>query len=121
MNRTELQNYIEETYGTKGESLWAKYPTYMVFRHNSNRKWFAAIMDIPREKLGLSGTNLIQVADVKCDARMIGSFRQEPGIYPGYHMNKANWITVVLDGTVEDEKIKFMIDMSYDLTKGGRR
>lgn len=78
-------------------------------------------MDIPREKLGLSGADLIQVMDLKCDARLIGSFRQEPGIYPGYHMNKAHWITVVLDGTVEDDKIKFLIDMSYDLTKGGRR
>ena len=51
MNRTKLQTYIEETYGAIGECLWAKYPTYMVFRHNSNRKWFAAIMEIPKEKL----------------------------------------------------------------------
>ena len=112
-----LQSYIEETYGAVGENLFAKYPSFRVFRHSSNRKWFAVIMEIPREKLGLSGGN-IQVVNVKCDTRMIGSFRQEPGIYPGYHMHKAHWLTVALDGTVAEDKIKFLIDMSYDLTKG---
>lgn len=112
-----LQSYIEETYGAMGENLFAKYPSFRVFRHSSNRKWFAVIMEIPREKLGLSGGN-IQVVNVKCDTRMIGSFRQEPGIYPGYHMHKAHWLTVALDGTVAEDKIKFLINMSYDLTKG---
>lgn len=50
-----LQSYIEETYGTAGEYLFAKDPATCVFRHQSNRKWFAVIMEIPKEKLGLSG------------------------------------------------------------------
>ena len=45
------------------------------------------------------------------------TFRVEPGIFPGWHMNKTHWLSVVLGGTVEDEKIKFMVDMSYELTK----
>ena len=32
-------------------------------------------------------------------------------------MNKAHWLTVVLDGIVEDEKSKLLVDMSYKLTK----
>ena len=120
MNTTECRIYIEETYGAAGEHLSAKYPNFQVFRHSGNRKWFAVMMEIPKEKLGLSGGN-IQVVNVKCDSRMIGSFRQEMGIYPGYHMNKAHWLTVALDGTAEDDKIKFLIDMSYDLTKGRKR
>lgn len=111
-----LHEYIEETYGAVGEKLFAKYPSFRVFRHQSNRKWFAVIMEIPREKLGLSGGGNIRVVNVKCDARLIGSFRQEQGIYPAYHMSKAHWLTVALDGTVEDEKIKFLIEMSYGLT-----
>ena len=27
------------------------------------------------------------------------------------------WLSVALDGTVEDEKIKFLVDMSYEMTK----
>ena len=118
MNRRELEAYIESAYGAVGECLWAKYPTYMVFRHSSNRKWFAAIMEIPREKLGLPGGGEIAVVDVKCDTRLIGSFREEKGIYPAYHMSKSHCLTVALDGTVGDDKIKFLLDMSYDLTRG---
>ena len=72
-------------------------------------------MEIPKEKLGLSGGN-IPIVNVKCDPRLIGSFRQEKGIYPAYHMSKAHWLTVALDGTVEEEKIQFLLEMSYDLT-----
>ena len=55
--------------------------------------------------------------NVKCDPRLIGSFREEPGILPAYHMNKAHWLTVALDGSAEDGKLKFLLDMSYELTK----
>ena len=51
-------------------------------------------------------------------AFLIGSFREESDIIPGRHMNKAHWLSVALDGTVEDEKIKFLVDMRYELTNG---
>ena len=54
MNRLDLENYISETFSTTGEQLFAKYPSFRVFRHLGNRKWFAVIMDIPRKNLGLS-------------------------------------------------------------------
>ena len=38
-------------------------------------------------------------------------------IFPSWHMNKAHWLSVALDGAVEDEKIKFLVNMSYELTK----
>ena len=31
-------------------------------------------------------------------------------------MNKNSWITVALDNTVDDEKIKFLLDMSFNAT-----
>ena len=117
MNRSELEAYITEICSTKGEHLFTKYPSFLLFRHIGNRKWFAVIMDIPRKNLGLSGKGEISVVNLKCDTRLIGSFREEPGIFPGWHMNKAHWLSVALDGTVEDEKIRFLVDMSYELTK----
>lgn len=120
MNKEQLQAYIEQVYGVAGEYIFAKYPAFQVFRHGEGRKWFAVIMEIPREKLGLTGGD-IAVVNLKCDTRLIGSFRQEEGIFPGWHMNKDYWLTVALDGTVGEEKLKFLLDMSYDLTKGGRR
>ena len=117
MNTKQWQAYIEQTYGVKGEALFAKYPAFTVFRHSNNRKWFGVIMQIPRQKLGIGGDGEIQVVNVKCDTRLIGPFREEQGIFPAWHMNKAHWLTVALDGTVEEDKLRFLLDMSYDLTK----
>lgn len=118
MDRSLLQNYIAETYGAPGELLFAKDPATCVFRHKYNRKWFAVIMEIPKMKLGLQADGNICIVNLKCDPWLIGSFRLEQGIFPAYHMSKAHWLTVALDGTVAEEKIKFLLGMSYDLTKG---
>ena len=107
MNRQELAAYLAENYHTTGENLFARYPDFQVFRHAGNQKWFAVLMDIPRRNLGLEGEGSISVVNLKCDTRLIGSFRMEPGIFPGWHMNKAHWLTVGLDGTAEVEKIRF--------------
>ena len=64
MNRHELAAYLTDTYGTVGEHLFAKYPSFLVFRHSGNRKWFAVIMDIPRKNLKLSGKGVPQLYGV---------------------------------------------------------
>lgn len=92
MNAEQLQQFILETYGTNAEYPWSKYPSYMVFRHINNRKWFALIMNITREKLGLSDKEPIDVVNVKCEPILIGSIQSESGIFPAYHMSKTNWI-----------------------------
>ena len=109
--------WLMVTYSTTGEYLFARYPSFQVFRHERNIKWFAVLMDISRKNLGLKDDGEISVVNLKCDTRLIGSFREEPGIFPGWHMNKAHWLSVALDGTVDEEKIRFLVDMSYELTK----
>ena len=116
MNRRELEAFITETYNADGDYPWLKYPNYEVFRHCNNRKWFAIIMDVPKNKLGLLGENLLDVVNFKCDPLLIGSLRNEVGFFPAYHMSKDNWITVALDGSVPDDKIKMLLDMSYQAT-----
>ena len=65
MTRAELTAYLTDTYSTTGEHLFAKYPSFLVFRHNGNRKWFAVIMDIPRKNLGLPGEGQTQVVNLR--------------------------------------------------------
>lgn len=115
MRRAELEKFILDNYNTKSDHPWIKYPNYTVFRH-SNQKWFAVIMDISKNKLGLFGSDTIDVANFKCDPILLGSFLGEPGFFPAYHMNKERWITVLLDGSVADEKIKMLLHMSYEAT-----
>ena len=106
------------TYDTTGDHLFTRYPDFQVFRYNGNKKWYAVLMGIPGKKLRLTGDDEISAVNLKCDTRLISAFREEPGIFPGWHMNKAHWLSVVLDGSVEDEKIQFLVDMSYKLTNG---
>ena len=53
----------------------------------------------------------------------MGSYLGQPGILPGYHMNKNHWLTVLLDGTAADDVIKELLEISWELTKktGGKK
>ena len=117
MNREELESYILNHYSTEADYPWADTPHAAVFRHVANRKWFALLMEVPREKLGLPGTEKLDIVNFKCDPILISSLRGETGIFPAYHMNKASWITVALDGSVPAETIELLLDVSYELTK----
>ncbi len=116
MNREVLEKFISATYHADAEFPWVKYPNYTVFRHRNNQKWFALVLEVPKEKLGLSEQGMLDILNVKCDPIMIGSLRTEPGIYSAYHMNKESWVSVALDGSVNDEKIKMLLDISFELT-----
>ena len=96
-------------------------PTYAVFRHADNQKWFAVIMDIPQARLGLPGEEMCSVVNLKCDPLLIGSLRCEAGFFPAYHMNKASWITVLLNETVPDEPLAMLVDMSFQATQAKKR
>ena len=121
MDRTELKDYIAKTYGAAPDFPWEKSPTYEVYRHADSKKWFALIMDVPKVKLGLQSKEMADVVNFKCDPLLIGSLRLEPGIFPAYHMSKDNWITVSLDGSVSDDKVKMLLDMSFRLTGAKQR
>lgn len=116
MNREALDKCITEAYGTVAEFPWLSAPTFAVYRHNSNNKWFAVIMEIPKNKLGIEEEGNINVVNLKCDPLLIGSLILDEGIHPAYHMSKVHWITVRLDGSVEEEKIKWLLDLSFELT-----
>lgn len=117
MTRQELKCFICEIYDIIPDYPWLKYPSYEVFRHNDSKKWFAIIMDIPKTKLGINEDGNISVVNLKCDTIMANDVLSEKGIYPAYHMNKAYWVTAALDGSAEDETIKMLMKMSYNLTK----
>ena len=111
MNREELEAYILNHYSAQPDYPWADTPRAAVFRHAGNRKWFALLMEVPRDKLGLAGTEKLDIVNFKCDPILIASLRGEPGIFPAYHMNKASWITASLDGSVQAKTIELLLDV----------
>ena len=116
MDRKQLDKHIAEIYGVAAEFPWLSAPTFGVYRHQSNNKWFAVIMEIPKSKIGIEEEGNINVVNLKSDPLLIGSLLLDEGIHPAYHMNKNHWITVRLDGSIDEEKVKFLLSLSFDLT-----
>lgn len=54
--------------------------------------------------------------NLKCDPEKAITLRESnPGIQPGWHMNKQHWNSVYTDGEVSDPLILELVDHSYDL------
>ncbi len=58
--------------------------------------------------------------NLKCDPEEAMALRDIfESVIPGYHMNKAHWNTVILDGSIPAGEIERMIDRSYGLVVRG--
>ena len=108
---------IFRIYGVRPDFPWGD-RTGGVFRHKGSRKWFGLIMNIKYSQLMKNTDNRkLDVINLKAGE----NHTSDSGIYPAYHMNHKNWISVLLDDTVPDEKIMELIGESYKLTnKKGR-
>ena len=61
--------------------------------------------------------DIVEIINLKFDKNQTYDFAETSDhIFPAYHMNKNNWITVVLDGGLSDEIIFELIRKSYLLT-----
>ena len=108
---------IFEKFQVKPDFPWKDYDTYGVFRNTNNRKWFALLMDIEKSKLDKTKVGKTDVINIKLDKEEIQSLIKQNGFYPAYHMNKNNWITIVLDDTLPDDTVMKYISESYGFTK----
>lgn len=115
--RNDVLNFVKQKHKVSGDTPWPKYPEHIVLRHTDNRKWFGLVMNIPKCKLGLDGPDSIDVLNVKTDPVVIGGFINQHGIMPAYHMNKASWVSILLDGSVPMHDIEFLLNVSFELTK----
>lgn len=119
MTRQEVFTWCRQQYGTEPEYPWNDWNA--VLRHTENQKWYGVILEVGRNKLGLSGDGEVDVLNVKCDPILIGSYRTQKGFFPAYHMNKENWLSILLDKPELDEAIKELLALSYDLTTSKKK
>ncbi len=118
----QLLAYIKKKYKTEPEYPWKSSPDNAVFRHSDNRKWFALMMEVQADKLGLSGKETVPAVNLKVDDPVFRDvIIQESGIMPAWHMNKMHWITVILDGTVPFESVCDLLDMSFMATASAKK
>ena len=114
--REEIFTYVKDTYGTEPDYPWAKLPSYAVLRHNEET-WYGLVMNVPREKLGLSGDGSVDVINLKGDPDFIDELKSKDGVLPAYHMNKKHWISIVLDSSFPTSEIYHLLNSSFELTK----
>lgn len=108
--------HVAERYGVDPEFPWSRWPSYAVFRHRGNRKWFGVVMNVPPARLGLEGDDEVDILNVKVEPDDAVVLRLADSILPAYHMNKENWISVVIDGNVPDDLLLDLLETSHRLT-----
>lgn len=73
-------------------------------------------MKIEAKKLSLNENQLFDVLDLRGNEKRILSIDHE-FTFPGFHMNKKHWYTIILDERMKDEEILSLIEESHSLVK----
>ena len=114
-NRFAQEMYRQ--YGDKPVFPWDDF-SGGVFKNPDNGKWYAIIMHINIQKIDKTKSGEVEVINLKLAPERIGQLSEQNGFYPAYHMNKKNWITVVLNDTVADELLFALTAESHNFTLG---
>ena len=112
-----INRFIHTKYGVNPEFLWAKLPSYCIYR--ADKKWFGVLGSIPRNKVDKSTdlTEDVEVLNVKVKENEIDKLLNKDGYYEAFHMNKRNWISIILDDTLSDLVVQNLICNSYKNVK----
>ena len=112
----EIIKYIKEKYNDDLEYLWKKFPNNAIWRNKTNHKWYGALLVLPENKLGIDSDQIIEIIDLRYPKDKIKEIIDNQKIFAGYHMNKNSWITIRLDGSMDNKEIFKLIDNSYQLS-----
>lgn len=116
MTRNELITYCQNDYNAVVDHPFKRYPDYAALRH-VNGKWFGLIMTVPANKLGLTGTDTIEVVNLKVLPEQNAILQTQTGFLPAYHMSKEHWLSVRLDHFKTVADIADLIDQSFQATR----
>ncbi len=116
----EMIQYIKEKYQDELEFLWEKFTNNAVVRNKVNQKWYGIFFALPANKLGIDSSEVVEVLNVRYKKENIEEIIDYKNVYPGYHMNKKSWISIKLDGNIENSVLFLLIDNSYDFSLKGK-
>lgn len=108
--------YAESAYGDKPEYLWKDLPDCAVLRRKDSGKWYAVLMKVGGDKFGHDPV-CDEIIDLRVCPDELDKMVDGTTYFRGWHMNKKHWLTVVLDGSIDDEKLFSLISGSYELAK----
>ncbi|WP_155963315.1 MmcQ/YjbR family DNA-binding protein [Streptococcus ruminantium] len=111
-----IAQQVKDKWGDLPDYPFVKSPEIGSFRHPANQKWYGLVIQVKRGRLdGSDDQEVVEIVNLKVDAREIAELLSQSGIYPAYHMSKKSWVSVLLDGTVEDQTIFALLEKSRDL------
>ena len=113
----QVVRYIKEKYQHDLEFLWPKSPQSAIVRRADNKKWYAVILVVEKNKLGLDSKEKTEIINLRGRPEEIKNIIDGKKYFACYHMNKKYWMSICLDGSVEIDEILARIDESYVLAK----
>ena len=85
----------------------------MGFTVEEGGKWYALMMEVPLQKLGVASQANALILNVKIHPEDKERLLSTDGIFEAYHMNKKHWISIALNVCIDDALIKECIYTSY--------
>lgn len=113
----EILSYVKKKYNDNLEFLWKKFDDNAILRRKDNQKWYAVLMTISKRKLGIDSDQMAEIIDLRIQPEQITLLIDYQKYFPGWHMNKKHWYTMILDDSVPTKEICRRIDESYLLAK----
>ncbi|MCD7890106.1 MAG: MmcQ/YjbR family DNA-binding protein [Oscillospiraceae bacterium] len=107
--------HVSETYGDKLEFLWEKFPDNAVWRRKDTGKWYGAILTVAKNKLVGSSSYVAEIVDLRVQPEKLNELLDKEHYYPGWHMNKKSWYTVILEDEIPDEELFQRVRESFEL------
>lgn len=111
----ELITYVRNAYGDELEFLWEKFSGNAVWRRQDTGKWYGVLLTVSKRKLGVASDEMAEILDLRIQPEALEALLDKESYFPGYHMNKKHWFTILLNGSVPLEEICHRIDNSYRL------
>ena len=109
----ELISYVRNAYGDELEYLWEKFPDNAVWRRRDTGKWYGVLLNVSKRRLGVESDEMAEIIDLRIQPEELEPLLDNKIYFPGYHMNKKHWYTILLDDSVPLEEICRRIDRSY--------
>ncbi len=117
MQTLQLTEYAAKAYGDRPEFLWKDTPDNAILRRKDSGKWYCAILTVSKRKLGIDSDEIVEVVNLHALPEAVERLLCLPAFYPGWHMNKRTWYTVILDGSLPNEELFKLVNESYRLAK----
>ena len=118
-----IAELVAKRFGECPDHPFDSMDNYGVFRYPATKKWYGLIMNVPKNKVTHDSKDEggVDVLNLKIDQAARDEILSIKGIYPAYHMNHRSWASILLDESVDDEKVMDLLFVSREFAKKSKK